>query len=168
MLINDCLPITIDGAQKLYRQGLAEDKRWLERTVGKGENQHQQQYVSVLEANITLKNGLTIPLMSEFLYQKHSELERDEGKQDNELTAFKRLTERLKNYFPRLNIVLFMDGMFATQSVLKIVKMNRWETIIRLPKQKLTDYAKQLNVERPNRMPIPEQDFYREREQGFF
>ena len=58
--------------------------------------------------------------------------------------------------------------MFATQNVLKIVKTNRWETIIRLPKQKLTDYAKQLNAERPNRMPIPEHDFYREREQSFF
>ena len=54
--------------------------------------------------------------MSEFLYQEHSELERDEGKQDNELTAFERLTERLKHYFPRLNIILFMDGMFATRS----------------------------------------------------
>jgi hypothetical protein len=104
MLIEGCLPITIDGAQKLYRQGLLEDERWLERKVGKGDTQHKQQHVYVLEANIMLKNSLTLPLMSEFLYRQHNELERDEGKEDCELTAFERLSERLKAYFPRLNI----------------------------------------------------------------
>lgn len=168
MLIEGCLPITIDGAQKLYRQGLLEDERWLERKVGKGDTQHKQQYVYVLEANITLKNGLTLPLMSEFLYRQHNELERDEGKQDCELTAFERLTERLKAYFPKLNIILFMDGLFANQTVLGIVHRNRWEAIVRLPKRKLTDFAKQLNAEKDNRVALPEQPFYREREQAFF
>ncbi len=122
----------------------------------------------VLEANLTLKNGLTLPLMSEFLYREHSALERNEGKQDCELAALERLAERLKVYFPRLNIILFMDGLFATQGVLGIIDANRWETIIRLPKQKLTDFAKQLNTERRNRQALPEQPFYREREQTFF
>jgi hypothetical protein len=168
MLIAGCLPITIDGAQKLYRQGVLEDERWLERKVGKGDTKHTQQYVYVLEANITLKNGLTIPLMSEFLYRAHNELERDDGKQDCELTAFERLAERLKAYFPRLNIILFMDGLFATQTVLGLIHQYQWEAIVRLPKQKLTDFAKQLNAEKSNRVTLPEQPFYRERKQAFF
>ena len=45
-----------------------QDENWLERTVGKDENQRVQQYVYVVEVNITLKNGLSVPLMSEFLY----------------------------------------------------------------------------------------------------
>ena len=37
MLIHDCLPITIDGTQKLYRDGLLQDSHWCERKVGNSE-----------------------------------------------------------------------------------------------------------------------------------
>ena len=33
VLINGCLPITIDGCQKLFRNGLLHDSHWLQRTV---------------------------------------------------------------------------------------------------------------------------------------
>jgi hypothetical protein len=67
LLINGCLPITIDGCQKLFRNGLLHDSHWLQRTVGNEENKINQQYVYTMEANITLKNGLSIPLLSEYL-----------------------------------------------------------------------------------------------------
>jgi hypothetical protein len=33
LLINNCFPISIDGAQKLFRNGLLHDSNWLQRTV---------------------------------------------------------------------------------------------------------------------------------------
>ena len=53
-----------------------------------------QQYVYVLEANLVLHNGVTLPLLSEFL--SHSEGDPDNQKQDCEQRAFHRLAARLK------------------------------------------------------------------------
>src|SRR6202021_2754562 len=64
LLIQGCLPITIDGCQKLFRNGLLHDSHWLQRTVGGKENKKEQQYVYAMEANITLRNGLNIPLLT--------------------------------------------------------------------------------------------------------
>ena len=58
LLINQCLPISIDGAQKLFREGLLHDSHWLQRSLGSEDNKKDQQYVYAIEANITLKNGL--------------------------------------------------------------------------------------------------------------
>ncbi len=53
LLINGCLPITIDGCQKLFRNGLLHDSHWLQRTVSSNDNKTEQQYVYAMEANIT-------------------------------------------------------------------------------------------------------------------
>lgn len=71
LLIDGCLPITIDGTQKLYRDGLLQDPRWRERAVG---TDGKQQYIYVMEANISLKNGWSIPLMSEYLFRDNKNL----------------------------------------------------------------------------------------------
>jgi len=141
--------------------------RWCERSVGNPEDDKKQQYIYAVEANITLKNGLTIPLMTEYLYRENNELAQPEGKQDSETTAFERLAERLKQYFPRLNMIFFMDAMYATQPVMGTLDEYRWEYIIRLPKRKLTDFATLLNKTKPMAMPIPDQPAYRKREQTF-
>ena len=167
-MIQDCLPISVDGTQKLTRSGLRKDERWCERRIGNAESDNKQQYIYVLEANITLKNGLCIPLMSEYLCRDNNELTRAEGKQDNELTAFERLVERLKRYFPRLKILLMMDAMFSTQSAMGILHANRWEYLIRLPKRKLTDFAKQLNKNKSRQVSISDQLYYRKRKQSFY
>ncbi len=122
----------------------------------------------MLEANITLGNGLTIPLMTEYLFRDNNELLQDHGKQDCETTAFERLSERLKTYFPRLKIILLMDAMFATQPTMGILHQNRWEYLIRLPKQKLTDFAKQLNANKPFSLSLPNQRHYHKRNQSFY
>jgi hypothetical protein len=67
LLIDGCLPITIDGCQKLFRNGLLHDSHWLQQTVGSIESKTEQQYVYAMEANITFKNGLSIPLLTEYL-----------------------------------------------------------------------------------------------------
>ena len=167
LLIHDCLPLTIDGTQKLYREGLLQDPLWCERNVGHPEDNNKQQYIYTIEANITLKNGLSIPLMTEYLCRDNNELLQTEDKQDSETTAFERMAERLKDYFPRLKMIFFMDAMYATQTVMDILHQNNWEYIIRLPKKKLKDFAKCLDKAKAMSQSIPGQAGYRERRQEF-
>ena len=168
LLIHGCLPVTIDGAQKLYRNGVLQDPRWCERLVGNEENKRKQQYVYVVEANLTFKNGLSIPLMSEFLYRNSNQLNDSDGKQDSETTAFKRLALRLKKYFPRLKLLIFGDAMFATTGIMELLRENHWEFIIRFSKRQLTSLAKTLNSAKKNSFQIPGQPMYRERWQTFY
>ena len=70
------LKSTIEKAFVMMRDG-AKEKSVIKKI------KDTQQYIYVLEANITLKNGLTIPLMSEYLYKSHNTLEQDVGKQDS-------------------------------------------------------------------------------------
>ena len=167
LLINGCLPVTVDGTQKLYRDGLLQDAKWCERHVGKPEDENMQQYIYVIEANITLQNGLTIPLMTEYLYRENNVLLEPDGKQDSETTAFERMAERIKEYFPRLKIIFFMDAMYATQGVMGLLHKNHWEYIIRLPKAKLTGFANLINNEKKYGIPIPGQSAFRKRDQEF-
>jgi hypothetical protein len=66
-LIAHCYPIAIDGSQKLVRDGQWWDEHWLERRRQSAEGEAVQQYVYVLEANLVFHNGVTLPLLSEFL-----------------------------------------------------------------------------------------------------
>ena len=165
LLINQRVPISIDGTQKLFRDGLLQDARWCERKVSKDD---KQQYVYVIEATITLRIGLSIPLMSEYLYQSNHQLENSTVKQDNELTAFERLAAKLKRHFPRLKIVLLMDSMYATQNVMTICNQNNWDFMITLPREKMTTLAAILKQEEEHRQCIPGQAYYRERKQEFY
>ena len=168
LLIQGCLPVTVDGAQKLYRDGVLQDPRWCERLVGNEENKHKQQYVYVVEANLTFKNGLSIPLVSEFLYRNTNQLNDPDGKQDSETTAFERLALRLKKYFPRLKLLILGDAMFATTRITELLRENHWEFMIRFSKRQLTSLAKILNSAKKNSVQIPGQPMYRERWQTFY
>jgi len=168
MMIDGCLPVTVDGAQKLFRDGVLQDPRWCERMVGTEENRHKQQYVYVIEANITLKNGLSIPLMTEFLYRENNQLMQPEGKQDNEITAFERMAQRIKKYFPRQRLIFFMDAMYATFDIMDTLKKNGWEFIITLPRKKFIGYAKILGKERKYGIPAPGHKYWRGRRQEFY
>lgn len=168
LLIHNCLPITVDGCQKLFRNGLLHDSRWLQRTVGGHDNKMEQQYVYALEANITLKNGLCIPLLTEYLSMQNNQLLTRENKQDCELAAFERLAKRLKQHFSRLKIIVFMDALYATQDVMGILHKNKWEYVIQFSKNKLKQFAKILNKKRKEKMIIPNQAYYRGRRQEFY
>lgn len=60
-----------------------------------------------------------------------------------------------------------MDAMYATQPVMGTLYNNKWEYIIRLPKIKLTDFAKLLNCNKSMQQAIPGQEGYRNRKQLF-
>jgi len=58
--------------------------------------------------------------------------------------------------------------MFATQGAMGILHRYHWEYMIRLPKRKLTDFAKILNANRDERAPLPDQTHFRKRKQSFY
>jgi hypothetical protein len=126
-LIENCLPIAIDGTQKFAR-----DVCWSEecqqRTVKKGDRTELQFFVYVLEASLVFRNGMVIPLMSEFL--SYQEGDTDSSKQDCEQRAFKRLAARLKSELPRQRIMILLDGLYANGPAISICRGNNWQFMI--------------------------------------
>lgn len=133
-LIDHAYPIAIDGSQKFARDTLW-DENLLQRTRGQEEHPHTQYFVYVLEASLAFHNGLTIPLLSEFL--AYAKGDTDADKQDCELHAFARLSERIKALFPRLPILLLLDGLYANGPVMQRCRQYHWQFMIVLKDQDL-------------------------------
>ncbi|MBI4832276.1 MAG: transposase family protein [Candidatus Lindowbacteria bacterium] len=83
-------------------------------------------YHHVLEAKLVTPNGFAFSLMTEFIENKDPAA----TKQDCELKAFHRLAERLKQRFPRLPILLSLDGLFAEGPVFDICRAYHWRFMI--------------------------------------
>lgn len=80
-------------------------------------------YHKVLEAKLVGPNGFAISLMSEFIENPGEK----PTKQDCELKAFYRLAPRLKAAFPRLPILLTLDGLYAGGPVFQICTNYDWK-----------------------------------------
>jgi hypothetical protein len=83
-------------------------------------------YHNVLEAKLVTTNGFAFSLMSEFIENSGQNL----TKQDCELRAFCRLAKRLKKRFPRLPILLSMDGLFAGGPTFSLCRDYGWKFMI--------------------------------------
>lgn len=133
-LIHTCYPIAIDGTQKF-----ALDVLWSEECLGRevkrGDETQTQYYVYVLEANLVFRNGMNLPLMSEFLSYAEGDTEAD--RQDCELRAFGRLAQRLKGEFPRLAILLLLDGLYPNGPLIELCRNNHWQFMIVLQDKSL-------------------------------
>ena len=160
-LINNCYPIAIDGTQKmpfselwckqlLQRknkrknadeqddkdiQPLKDNNKEATQTEPYSQEDYQY-YVYVLEANLSFQNGMVIPLLSEFLEFEQGDMENN--KQDCEQRAFKRLTERLKKYFPKLPIILLLDGLYANGPIMTQCVEKNWQFMIVLKDDSLS------------------------------
>jgi len=130
--------IAVDGTQKFSR-----DYPWTEelnrRAAGKN-GEEVQYYVYVVEANLVLPGGGSIPLAGEFQFTGE---ELDNNKQDCELKAFYRLAGRLKQYFPRLPITVLLDGLYANGPVMELCRKYRWEFMIVLQDKALPSVWKE-------------------------
>lgn len=133
-LINGRYPIAIDGTQKFSRDYLW-DEECLTRKVKKGDGEGRQYYVYVLEASLAFHNGMTIPLMSEFL--SYTEGDTDTNKQDCEIKAFKRLSKRLKSRFKRLPIMVLLDGLYPNGPIMSRCRDYKWDFMIVLQDKSL-------------------------------
>lgn len=129
-LINNCYPVAIDGSRKMNCAGLWSEALLEQRLpLAQGEREPRYQYyVYVLEASLCFANGMVIPLMSEFLDFRQGDGGRD--KQDCEMRAFHRLSERLKQAFPRLPILLLLDGLYANGPVMQRACDYHWQFMI--------------------------------------
>jgi hypothetical protein len=83
-------------------------------------------YHPVLEAKLVTANGFAFSLMTEFI--ENSDLSAD--KQDCELKAFYRLSQRLKARFPRLPICLLLDGLYAGGPTFQVCNRNDWKYLV--------------------------------------
>ncbi len=148
-LVAGCYPVAIDGTQKVVRRDQLSPE-WLQRRINAGtEDERTQYYVYVLEAHLAFTNGLTLPLMSEFL--NYAEGDISNNKQDCESRAFHRLAGQLKAAFPRLPIMLLLDGLYPNGPVLKTCRDNHWQFMIVLKDDSLPsvweDYKGLRNLE---------------------
>lgn len=89
----------------------------------------------VLEAKLITPNGFAFSLMTEFIENRDPEA----TKQDCELKAFYRLVKRMKKRFPRMQMCLLMDGLYAGGPTFKICEQNDWKYLIVLSDDDLAD-----------------------------
>lgn len=75
--------------------------------------EHEARYRYVVEAKLVGPQGTVFPLMSEFM----DVFDPLRDKEDCELNAFLRITERLRTQFPRLSICLLLDGLYPVRPV---------------------------------------------------
>jgi hypothetical protein len=105
-------------------------------------NGHTTYYHPVLEAKLVTRDGLVCSLMTEFVENPAEH----PTKQDCELKAFYRLTERLKKCFPRLPICLLLDGLFACGPVFSICENYRWKYLTVLQEDDLPFVQQQFDA----------------------
>jgi len=97
---------------------------------------------NVLEAKLIFPNGLSISLATEWV----ENVNENYNKQDCELKAFKRLSLKLKQAFPRLPICIVGDGLYPNKSVFDICERNKWEYIITLKDGNLPSVWEEVNL----------------------
>lgn len=83
-------------------------------------------YHLVLEAKLVTPNGLALSVGREFIENPHE----FPTKQDCEYNAFKRLSPRIKEYFPRMPFCFLLDGLFCNGPIFEICEKNNWKYII--------------------------------------
>ena len=173
-LIENRYPLAIDGTQKLVRDGTLWSDEWLARHVGKEDENGEkavQRYVYVLEASLVFHNGMNIPVLTEFLlYEEDDSLgvDNDKTKQDCELKAFKRMVKKLKSYFPSLNFMILIDGLYANGPAMDLCRDYGWQYMIVLKDSCLKSVWEEFNslkdIQSDNRYSM----IWKERKQKFY
>jgi hypothetical protein len=102
------------------------DRRHCPHCLTRTRNGETLYYHPVLEAKLLTSNGLAFSLMTEFIENPGDKV----TKQDCELKAFYRLAERLKTRFPRLPILLSLDGLFAGGPTFDLCRRYGWKFMI--------------------------------------
>lgn len=129
-LIRNCYTIAIDGTQK-YTYNFLWAKECQQREI----SNKMQYHCSTLEAAMVFHNGIVIPLATEFLdYMAGDDTSE---KQDCETKAFKRLAKRIRDYFPRLKIMVLLDGLYPSGPLMETCNKYDFDFMIVLPDESL-------------------------------
>ncbi len=109
-------------------------------------------YHKVLEAKLVTPNGFAFSLMSEFIENAEEEM----TQQDCELRAFYRLAKRLRERFPRLPIMLSLDGLYAGGPTFELCREFGWRFMIVLKDRDLRsvneEFGALAKLQRENRL----------------
>jgi hypothetical protein len=112
--------MVLDGTVKeKCRQGFAEGGK---SSPGTG------RYRYVLQLSVIGPEGTLLPLLHEEMDVCNPETE----KEDCELHAFQRLSQRLKEEFPKLPICLVADGLYCCQAVVSVCQLFHWKYVLTL------------------------------------
>lgn len=112
--------LVLDGSIKeKCRQGF---------TQGGKSSSGAARYRYVLQLSVIAPNGTLLPLMHEEMDVVNPETE----KEDCELKAFQRLSQRLKKEFPKLPICLVADALYCCQAVVAICRLFDWKYVLTL------------------------------------
>lgn len=122
-LIDNCYPVAIDGTQKFVYEFL-----WAEECQQRQAGEKTQYYCSYLEATLVFHNGILLPLASEPL--NYIEGDDSSDKQDCETKAFHRLAKKIKGFFPRLKIMVILDGLYPNGPVFERCREYGWQFMI--------------------------------------
>lgn len=82
-------------------------------------------YHTILEAKLVLADHIVISLGTEFVENECENV----SKQDCETKAAKRLLKRIKKEYPRLQICIQGDALYATEPMMEICRNNGWKYI---------------------------------------
>ncbi len=105
----------------------------LKKTYNKGEeNEYSIYYHYVLEAKLVV-GDIVISIDTEFVENEDENVE----KQDCELKAFYRMSERIKKEYPKLPIIISGDALYACEPVIATCVNNKWQYILRLKEDRL-------------------------------
>ncbi len=97
---------------------------------------------NVIEAKLVTSTGFSISLATEWISNEGKD---EYDKQDCELKAFKRLAEKIKEYFPRLPVLITADGLFPNQSFFTICLENGWDFIVTLQDKSLKTLQEEIS-----------------------
>lgn len=122
-------PVIIDGTDYAYFRDKHSPHDLVKKITDKETGEAAYQYFNkALEAKVLLAPGLLVSIATEFIENEDEKV----TKQDCELNAGYRLLMKLKKAFPRLNIIVVGDALYAVMPFMKAVKDCRWDYIFRI------------------------------------
>lgn len=126
LMVDKHYVVAIDGTQKLSRDWL-----WAEETLQRRHGESRSYSAYALEACLVSPQGIHIPFLTEFCENVQ---DGDEfAKQDCELKACKRLLARLRTAFPKLRILVVMDGLYPSGPIMALCRKLHLDFMIVLP-----------------------------------
>lgn len=81
---------------------------------------------AVLEAKLVTSGGVCLSLASEWIDNGSEGFD----KQDCEMKAFQRLSEKLKQLYPELPILLVADALYCNLPVIHTAEQNKWDYML--------------------------------------
>lgn len=98
--------------------------------------------VQILEAKLVTFDGFSLSLCTQWI---ENPIDEEFEKQDSELKAYKILVEKIKEMYPRLQIVFLLDGLYPNEPVFKSLSGLDYKFLITLREKQLPTVNKQVN-----------------------